>query len=239
MGTAWMTGLAAGLRATVARARTAAGAVTGPVTGRVAMWLLPATALIVPTLEAEPAVAAWLGKQKVAFHGAPLHVTVMYPFLPARSVTAADEADVAALAAGVEPFAYSLDRVNQFPGVYYLAPEPAPAFVEITERIRQRWPACVPYGGKFDAVIPHVAVAFGESPPADLTALAARLPIASRADEFWLIEQNWRGWRLRRRFPLGGQSGNRPREPGARLPGGGYLVAGRTRRSRTSITSTS
>jgi 2'-5' RNA ligase superfamily len=240
MGTAWMTGLATGLRATVARARSAAGAATGAVTGQVAMWLLPATALIVPTLEAEPAVAAWLGKQKVAFHGAPLHVTVMYPFLPARAVTAADEADVAALAASVEPFAYSLDRVDQFPGVYYLAPMPPSPFVAITERIQQRWPACVPYGGEFDFVVPHVAVAFGEAPPADLAALAARLPIASRAEEFWLIEQNWRGWRLRRRFPLGGPSGNRPRGPGARLPGGGaHRVAGRTRRSRASITSTS
>jgi hypothetical protein len=198
-----MTGLAVVLRAAVARARTAAG----PVTGQLAMWLLPATALIVPTLEAEPAVAAWLGKQKVAFHGAPLHVTVMYPFLPARSVTAADEADVAALAASVEPFAYSLDRVDQFPGVYYLAPVPAPRFVEITERIQQRWPACLPYSGKFDSVIPHVAVAFGAAPPADLAALTARLPIAARADEFWLIEQGWRGWRLRRRFPLGGHRG--------------------------------
>jgi hypothetical protein len=103
--------------------------------------------------------------------------------------------------------------------VYYLAPVPPSRFVEITERIQQRWPACLPYGGKFDAVIPHVAVAFGEAPPADLAVLAARLPIAARAEEFWLIEQNWRGWRLRRRFPLGGQSGNQPGESGVLLPG--------------------
>jgi len=174
------------------------------------MWLRPATCLIVPVLEAEPAVAAWLGTRKVAFHGAPLHVTVMYPFLRARSVTAADEADVAALAASIEPFAFSLDRVEEFPGVYYLAPVPASRFVEITERIQQRWPSCVPYGGQFDSVVPHVAVAFGEAPPADLAALAARLPITSRAEEFWLLEQGWRGWRTRRRFPLGGPRGNRP-----------------------------
>jgi hypothetical protein len=210
-----MTGLASGLRAAAARTRKAAGAVTGVV----AMWLLPATALIVPVLEAEPAVGAWLGQRKVAFHGAPLHVTVMYPFLPARSLTAADEAGVADLAGGTEPFAFSLDHVDQFPGVYYLAPVPAPRFAEITERIRQRWPSCVPYHGKFDSVVPHVAVAFGDAPPADLAALAARLPIASRADEFWLIEQGWRGWRTRRRFPLGGQSGLPPSGPGARLAG--------------------
>lgn len=197
-----MTSPASGLGAAVAIAGRAAGALTG----QVAMWLRPATALIVPVLEAEPAVGAWLGQQKVAFHGAPLHVTVMYPFLPAHSVTAADEADVADLAGRIEPFAFSLDHVDQFPGVYYLAPVPAPRFVEITERIAQRWPSCVPYGGQFDSVVPHVAVAFGDAPPADLAALAARLPIASRVDEFWLIEQGWRGWRTRRRFPLGGRS---------------------------------
>jgi hypothetical protein len=206
-----MTSPPSGLGAAVAIAGRAAGALTG----QVAMWLQPATALIVPVLEAEPAVSAWLGQQKVAFHGAPLHVTVMYPFLPARSVTKADEADVADLADGIEPFAFSLDHVDQFPGVYYLAPVPARRFVEITERIRQRWPACVPYGGQFGSVVPHVAVAFGAAPPADLAALAARLPIASRVDELWLIEQGWRGWRTRRRFPLGGRSQPRPRSPGA------------------------
>ncbi len=211
-----MTGLASGLRAAVMSAAKGAGAVTGPV----AMRLKPATALIVPVLEAEPAVGAWLGKQKVAFHGAPLHVTVMYPFLPARSLSAADEAGVAELAGRIEPFAFSLDRVDEFPGVYYLAPVPPSPFVEITERIQRRWPSCVPYGGQFDSVIPHVAVAFGTAPPADLAALAARLPIASRADEFWLIEQGWHGWRTRRRFRLGGPGGLRPREPGTRLPDG-------------------
>jgi 2'-5' RNA ligase superfamily protein len=207
MGAARMTSPPAGLGAAVAHAGKAAGAVTR----QVAMWLKPATALIVPVLEAEPAVGAWLGQQKVAFHGAPLHVTVMYPFLPARSVTAADEAGVADLAGRIEPFDFSLDRVDQFPGVYYLAPVPAPRFVEITECIQQRWPSCLPYGGQFDSVVPHVAVAFGDAPPADLAALAARLPIASRADEFWLIEQGWRGWRTRRRFPLGGRGESRPR----------------------------
>jgi hypothetical protein len=180
------------------------------------MWLRPATALIFPVLEAEPAVSAWLGQQTVRFHGAPLHVTVMYPFLPARSLTPGDEAAVADLAASTEPFGFSLDHIDTFPGVYYLAPVPPAPFVTITERIQDRWPSCQPYGGAFDSVVPHVAVAFGDSPPADLAALAAKLPIAARAEEFWLIEQGWRGWRTRRRFPLGSRSrlpGSRPHPP--------------------------
>lgn len=182
---------------------------TGPVVaaaGLAARWLKPATALIVPVLAAEPAVAAWLGQRGVTFHGAPLHITVMYPFLPARSVTTADEAAITSLAASIEPFAFSLGRVGTFPGVYYLAPEPPAPFVVITERIQRRWPSCVPYNGAFDSVVPHVAVAFGDAPPAGLGALTARLPIRASADEFWLIEQALRGWRTRRRFPLGARA---------------------------------
>jgi hypothetical protein len=198
-----MTGLASGARTAATRAWAAATVRARAAAGRAAMWLRPATALIVPVLEAEPAVAAWLGQQTVDFHGAPLHVTVMYPFLPARSVNTDDEAAVADLASGTEPFDFSLDHIDTFPGVYYLAPVPPAPFVAITERIQDRWPSCLPYGGVFDSVIPHVAVAFGAAPPADLAELTAKLPISSRADEFWLIEQGWRGWRLRRRFPLG------------------------------------
>lgn len=196
-----MTGPASRLRAVTGRARGAVAAVAGPAY----TWLRPTTALIVPVLAAEPAVAAWLGQQRVDFHGAPLHVTVMYPFLPARSLTAGDEAAVASLANGTEPFAFSLDHIDTFPGVYYLAPVPPAPFVAITESIQRRWPSCLPYGGAFDSVVPHVAVAFGEAPPADLAALEASLPIASRAEEFWLLEQTRHGWRTRRRFPLGGR----------------------------------
>jgi hypothetical protein len=194
-----MTGVMSGTRMAAARARAAATAAAG----QAAMWLRPATALIFPVLEAEPAVGEWLGTPRVDFHGAPLHVTVMYPFMPARSVTPGDEAAVADLAASIEPFDFSLDHIDAFPGVYYLAPVPPAPFVAITERIQARWPSCRPYGGAFDSVVPHVAVAFGDAPPADLAALAARLPIASRAAELWLIEQAWRGWRTRLRFPLG------------------------------------
>lgn len=179
----------------VARARALAG--------QAAVWARPATCLIVPVLDAEPAVAAWLGRQNVHFDGAPLHVTVMFPFLPARSVGAATEAAVADLARGIEPFDFALARLGQFPGVQYLAPEPAASFVAITEQVQGRWPSCQPYGGVYDSVIPHMTVAVAGRPPADPAALQRELPIRTRAGELWLIEQTARGWRTRRRFPLG------------------------------------
>jgi 2'-5' RNA ligase len=171
----------------------------------------PESVLIVPVLSAEPVVAAWLGRQGVHFGGAPLHVTVMYPFLPARSVGPEVEQQVADLAREVEPFGFVLARLGRFPGVWYLAPEPASPFLEITGRIQRRWPQCLPYRGAYPVVVPHVTVALGDHPPADPAALARRLPVTATADELWLLEAARRGWRLRRRFPLG---------PGAAAPGG-------------------
>lgn len=181
-----------GMRSALGRAR-----------GRAELWLRPSSALIVPVLDAEPAVASWLGQQSVDFDGAPLHVTLMFPFLPARSL-ADREGSIAAFAADSEPFSYSLTRVGGFPGVHYLAPEPADRFVDMTERVMARWPGCRPYGGAFDSIVPHVTVAFGDEPPADLGLLQAKLPITTSATELWLLEQTAQGWQTRARYPFGG-----------------------------------
>jgi 2'-5' RNA ligase superfamily len=173
------------------------------IAGRAAVRARPGTALIVPVLAAEPAVAAWLGRERVDFDGVPLHCTVMFPFLLARSVGVAEEDAVAELARGIEPFVFALARLGRFPGVHYLAPEPAAPFVEVTERIQLLWPSCLPYGGAYNAVVPHVTVSFGDQPPADLAGLEQALPIAAQASELWLIEQTPHRWRTRRRFPFG------------------------------------
>lgn len=184
--------------------RSAAGAVAG----RAVALLRPETVLVVPVLDAEPAVGAWLGSTKVDFDGVPLHVSVMCPFLPARSVRRADEQRIAELAADVAPFDFALTHLGTFPGVHYLAPEPAAPFVAITEAIQRRWPSCQPYRGAYDSVIPHVTVAFGDDPPADLADLERALPIVTRASELWLLEQTARGWLTRWRIPLGSRSGD-------------------------------
>jgi hypothetical protein len=178
--------------------RSAAGAVAGRAMAR----LRPESVLIVPVLDAEPTVGAWLGTTKVDFHGVPLHVTVMCPFLPARSIRQTEEQQIAELAAGIAPFDYALTHYDTFPGVHYLAPEPAAPFVAITKAIQHRWPSCQPYRGVYDSVIPHMTVAFGD-PPADLAELEHALPIVTSASEVWLMSQTPRGWHTRRRFPLG------------------------------------
>lgn len=171
--------------------------------GRAAGRARPATCLIVPVLDAEPVVARWLNTDRVTFDGVPLHITVMYPFLPTRAVGQAEEQKVAELARGIAPFDFTLTGLRRFPGVQYLAPEPAPAFAALTERVQRRWPSCRPYGGAYDTVIPHVTVTFGDDPPADEETLHRDLPIRAKATELWLLDQTPHGWQTRRRFPLG------------------------------------
>ncbi|MGH3303623.1 MAG: 2'-5' RNA ligase family protein [Streptosporangiaceae bacterium] len=153
-------------------------------------------------LDAEPTVGTWLGTPKVDFGGVPLHVTIMAPFLPTRSVKPPEEQRIADLAADIAPFDFALTHHNTFPGVHYLAPEPAAPFVALTEAIQRLWPACQPYGGVYNSVIPHVTVAFGDA-PADPADLERGLPIVTSANELWLLDQTPRGWRTRRRFPFG------------------------------------
>jgi 2'-5' RNA ligase len=128
----------------------------------------------------------------------------MYPFLPARSVRQPEAERLAELTASIAPFDFALTRLDTFPGVYYLAPEPATPFVAITKAIQKRWPSCQPYGGAYLSVVPHMTVSFGDGPPAEPAELERLLPIVTRATELWLLCQTPNGWRNWRRFPLGG-----------------------------------
>ncbi|MGH9066505.1 MAG: 2'-5' RNA ligase family protein [Acidimicrobiales bacterium] len=165
-------------------------------------WLHPATALVIPTVSVEAALTAWAGRS-LRFGGAPLHVTVMYPFLPPGRIDVGVHQGLAELAAGMDSFAYRLDHIGRFPGVYFLAPEPVERFVQLTAGTQARWPSCLPYSGAYDQVTPHMTIGWGEDPPAALDDLAPLLPMAMEASELWLIVQGARGWRTDRRFALG------------------------------------
>ena len=104
-------------------------------------------------------------------------------------------------------FDFTLSEVRRFPdGVVYLAPEPTDPFVAITKALADRWPDHPPYGGAFDAVIPHLTVAQTNG-SADVAALEAALngglPIPALADAVWLMEgQPKDRWAIRAVFPL-------------------------------------
>jgi 2'-5' RNA ligase len=134
----------------------------------------------------------------------PAHITVLYPFVTADEYGPHIRTALAGVLAEHPPFDYSLCTLGRFPGVVYLAPEPAQPFVELTEAIAGRL-GLPPYGGRFDTVVPHLTVAMGRRLPRRHTrALRAALPIRSEARTIEVLAEEDRGWALVDSLPLGG-----------------------------------
>jgi 2'-5' RNA ligase len=155
--------------------------------------------LIVAVPEAEEAVGALrLQHDRSARLGVPAHITILFPFAPPERV---DETEVASLVAAHRAFDFELTRIETFPEgiVTWLVPEPAGPFVELTNAVWRRWLEYPPYEGIHETVIPHLTIS--DSGRLDV---ALELPIACRADEVTLIEEDCEGrWAERGRFPLG------------------------------------
>ncbi len=138
--------------------------------------------------------------------GAPPHVTVLYPFLPARSLDTDVRRALCEVAAGQPPFDARFARVGRFPGVVYLAPEPAEPFTGLTAGVVARYPDFPPYEGAFAEVVPHLTITEAEAAPwdaiADRTALA--LPFTHRVMALEVLIEGGDGrWNRRWRIPLG------------------------------------
>jgi hypothetical protein len=131
----------------------------------------------------------------------PAHVTLLYPFVPADALREADLDALRGLFATAEPFDVELRELRRWPGIAYLAPEPAAPFVALTESLAARWPEHPPYAGIVDEIVPHLTAAEGDE--ADIRHY---LPLAFRVTEATLLEEiepASNRWRVRRRLPLG------------------------------------
>ncbi len=166
------------------------------------------TALIVTVPEAEPVVSAWRNRyDAAAAAGVPAHMTVLYPFLDHRAVTASVVEQLQALFAGHRAFTVELAQARRFPGVLYLAPVPATELRALTGAVASRWPEVPPYGGQFEDVVPHLTVAHDqEMPLLDLIEadVAGQLPISARIASVALMAFAGQGWREEHRFALAG-----------------------------------
>ena len=127
----------------------------------------------------------------------PPHVTVLYP--------APDDVEaVAQVLAPFESFEVSFTRLDRFPGVLWLAPEPAEPFVALTEAMVARFPDFPSYGGTYSSIVPHLTVA--ES-LLDETAILVEplLPLASRVESVVLYTSvDSVQWAEHATFDLGG-----------------------------------
>ncbi len=163
---------------------------------------------MIPVPDTGPVIEGWRRRlDPESYPLAPAHITLLYPFLDPDQITDGVVEDLARLLSSFGKFDYSLDHLDWFDDrVLYVAPEPAEQFIGLTTALVGRWPQCLPYGGTFSQVVPHLTV--GKTPceiPLESAAaeIARELPIHTRAEEVWLMTAELpAGWSVIAKFPL-------------------------------------
>ena len=143
--------------------------------------------------------------------GVPAHVTLLFPFVPAVSMTAADVDRAGAAIGRTASFDVALRDVTTFEptptkeGVVWLAPEPAAPFIAMTESLVAAFPGYLPYEGLYDTVIPHLTLANVDVDlPALVAAAAPELPFSRRVEAAAVLIEDASGrWRIDHELPLG------------------------------------
>jgi 2'-5' RNA ligase len=170
----------------------------------------PQAAFIVRVPEAEPYVATWRDRfDPAARLGVPAHITVLFPFMPPERIDGVVLEKAQAIASAMAPFSFRLVRIERFPGVLYLAPEPAEPFVALTHAFARSFPEFPPYGGQFATVVPHLTVGHASDPELApvASALRASLPpggVTSSCRRISLIENSTGHWLPMHELPLRG-----------------------------------
>ena len=162
------------------------------------------TAVVVLLPELDLLIGGWRRRYTGdGARGMPPHVTLILPF--------ADTADVAdrliplgQVLRAAAPFEVTLAEIARFPRLVYLRPEPHEPFVAMTEALVAAFPEFPPYGGRFEAIVPHVTVAEANEPvlAAAERELVPKLPVHARVERAWIVENTPAGWRRHTAFPL-------------------------------------
>ena len=142
--------------------------------------------------------------------GLPAHITILYPFVPPDQISLSVVSRVSKLCRDTSPFDFALSRLDRFPAVLYLSPEPEEPFRSLTNRILAEFPDHPPYENKFPDIVPHLTIANIDE-ESELNRIGSHfalnagphLPIFARATEISLMEYNRRIWRMRYAFKLG------------------------------------
>jgi len=75
------------------------------------------------------------------------YITLISPFVSANRIDPALLAAVGRVVSRAEPFDFKLARIDRFPGVMYLAPEPAEPFVALVDAFVRDGPSTRPTEG--------------------------------------------------------------------------------------------
>jgi hypothetical protein len=124
------------------------------------------------------------------------HVTLLAPFgSRTRVEDPALHTELRGFFGAVAPFDFALVEVRKFPaGFFYLAPEPAWRFRDLTNALAARYPDFPPYEGQFTDVIPHLTL--------DEDAHPEPLPIRARASVAQLVHSHAGEWNVVAEFAL-------------------------------------
>ena len=168
------------------------------------------SAVLIRIPEAELLVGGWRGRfDPSAALGIPAHITMLYPFVPVQALDADTTLQLRSLFAEAAPFVFELVAVARFPSVVYLEPEPDEPLRRLIDELARRFPDHPPYGGAFEAVVPHLTVA--QTDDEDLLTqigsdIGRGLPIEAHAREAVLMTELDDGlWRVADTFPFGGR----------------------------------
>ena len=169
------------------------------------------TALVIAVEQAEAVLGRFRALHDPASAGGGIaHVTLLYPFLKPRALTVEARQRLRAVCAARRPFPFRLATTGRFPGVLYLAPEPAAPFEALTTALWESFPSQPPYEGRFARIVPHLQIAQGDD-EAELDALEDQAralltrigPIRATARQIQLVDESDGIWRVRWRFRLG------------------------------------
>ncbi|CAM5228206.1 hypothetical protein GCM10010329_47230 [Streptomyces spiroverticillatus] len=135
--------------------------------------------------------------------GVPAHATLLYPWLPADRIGAADldRLRVAAGTGRIPVLLKEVERAGGFVGV------PVPELHARAAAVRAAFPEQVPYGGRFGLEPPvHVTVALDaeERAAAEIAdRVTGRLPIRTEVTCVYVVALTDDGWRGLAELPLG------------------------------------
>lgn len=153
------------------------------------------TAVVIVVHSAE--LEALYREEFPSFHalGTPLHVTLLYPFVPPNELGTALPR-LAEVLANHRRFDFALTRLRSFPRTVWVEPEPAEPFVALTRAIEAMFPGTAHWGGAFEEVIPHATLVDGlEENSLEVTmqrlrsAVEPLLPITLCADEVAVLAE--------------------------------------------------
>jgi len=176
------------------------------------------SALVVPVPEAEGVVKPFRDSHDPsAALGMPAHITVLYPFIPPDEIGTEISEKLANCFRLFPPFRFTLPATRRFPGVLYLAPDPADAFRELTLAIWKFSPTTPPYRGRHADIVPHLSIAQLQDEK-ELDAVAERfaeatrtgLPVRATATAVALMDNRTGQWKVRRMLRLGAGEGSDP-----------------------------